>query len=267
MSKLIGSKYGVRGLLAAVFVLAVGVVVATPKLVTGQTLGGRDQPIEALDARTYTQVQSLREAVGLTNDDLATLGLSETQAQAVMLGLIEWTTQNQSRLDAADANERRLARDLREAQRQVNVGPRDERLLKSMSSQSEDLRQARATQRSLRQEGARQALAAAQSGQRAQWESIYGRSAQTRLSQAELQRADDFRIASQGGVVAKDDRGRKISESAQRQAFRQTRTNRLPEVLAAERRVLPIPEELTEPLDPSVLRADGLLIEPRVGID
>lgn len=263
MSRIIGSKYGVQGVLAVAIVAAGAVLVATPHLVTGQTSapiserGG--ELANPLDARTYTRVQSLRREAGLTNEDLATLDMDTTQAEAVMTGLLGWVEQNQARLDAAEAKQRVADRELRELQRRINVGPRDERLIRSMKSKTEAAHQALEERQSLNREAARQALAVVRSDQKTMWEAVHG-TPQTpgrgfgQTSETKRKLIADFEIAKSGRPVSRDATGRKVSEDSQQRSLRQARSSRLYNVNLVEQHVLPIPEELLEAnqIDPEI---------------
>lgn len=258
MNRWMKSRYGVRGVLLALFLSAVTLIVATPHLVEGQSVGERKSVPEALDVQTYSRVQAIRRSVGLTDEDLATLDLSESEAEAVLSSLLSWTKRNGASLDTADANERIAARELRETQRSLNMGPRDESVIRSMASKSEALLSAEEAQRTLRESGARQALALVRSDQRTIWETVNMVVDTRRLpSAAQQQLREDYRLARRGTAKAlEEEDGRRITESVQLRDLRQARSSRLSGVQAASSRVLPVPAELTETLAPGLLLDD-----------
>jgi hypothetical protein len=89
----------------------------------------QEEKAQPLDPVTYSQIQMIREALFLRSHDLAAMGASEQQAAAVLEGLLAWYELNKANLEQADGQVMQAQRELRDAVRQVNVGPRDEGLL------------------------------------------------------------------------------------------------------------------------------------------
>jgi len=85
---------------------------------------------EALEARrVYEKVQVLRMELALGSQDLAALGVSMGSAQQILSTVKSFADSGVESLAAADAAEQAAYRHLAEAQRKVNVGPRDEAVL------------------------------------------------------------------------------------------------------------------------------------------
>ena len=274
------TKRGLRRLSLAVLVLAGGVVFTLPESVEGQNARGQargqsqgqargatDPAALILDAPTYSLVQSTRNATGLTDDDLATLDLDAEQTQAVLEDLVSWTQRNQRRIERAQARIARSASAQRAAQRAVNMGPRSDQTLRTLSNETQARAQAQADCDALCQEGARQALRRVRPSQRALWESVYdqdppsARGAQRNRAQQDL--VSDYFAAKQGRAVERDRNGRTARESAQRRGLRDARQRRRGQVAQTVQQILPPPAELSEaqPLD-ELLGPDGNLLDP-----
>jgi len=102
---------------------------------------------EALAAkRSYEKAQSLRSELSLGSQDLAALGVSEGSAQHILTAVKNFANSESSSqaMAAADAAERVAYRNLAEAQRKVNVGPRDESVLSSIPNLRQNYASAKA---------------------------------------------------------------------------------------------------------------------------
>lgn len=262
MSRLIRSRWGLHGVFILVIVVAGGVVMSTPHLVRGQDAGEPGGAAPAVDERLVAEVQALRADIGLSNEDLAILGLSETQAETVMHRLLDWTQQNQGRLDRAAADERLANRSLREAQRSLNVGPRDEQLIRSLPDKSEAANLARQDRRTLQEEAGRQALASVGSEQQQLWALVHSRSdkAQRPPTAYENELIADYRAARSNRPEINDG----VLGSPRRAGFKRDHAAHMIGVQAAERRVLPVPAIQAEYLDfPPIDEVDGAGLLPR----
>lgn len=263
MGRLIQSKRSIRGAAAILVLLSIVTVAITPYIVEGQSVEESKTKPRSIDILTYSTVQAIRSELGLANDDMALLDLSEERAEGVLVNLVEWAQRNQSRLDAALSKEREAERALRETQRAIRVGPRNERLIQSVAAQSESLSSNRLARRSLQEEGARYALAGVTADQLGLWESVNVRSSQVAISKSQRQLIDDYHAVkshrSKSPGVSEGFR----SENSQTRTFREARVNRLSGVQAAERRVMPTPAELTEAFDASLLLDEnGRVLDP-----
>ena len=78
-------------------------------------------------AAVYAAVSELREMFQLRNEQLASIGCSERCAEEVLKTLVRWYEANHAALRAVRKREAR--RELRQAMRRFNIGPRDESLI------------------------------------------------------------------------------------------------------------------------------------------
>ncbi|MCL2639642.1 MAG: hypothetical protein FWD53_02240 [Phycisphaerales bacterium] len=100
---------------------------------------------EALAAkRVYEKVQSLRLELALGSQDLSALGVSMGSAQQILSAIKSFAESSVEAMAAADAAEQAAYRHLAEAQRKVNVGPRDEGVLSSIPTLREHYLSAKA---------------------------------------------------------------------------------------------------------------------------
>lgn len=87
---------------------------------------------DPVDPWVFDRVQSVRAALSLTNQDLASMGLGLDESKAVLSGLKSWVEQNREPLEAGDRVVYQARRELQLAQRSVRVGPRDEAVIQSI---------------------------------------------------------------------------------------------------------------------------------------
>ena len=92
-----------------------------------------------IDPVTYGQVNRLRRELALTNQDLATMGVDQAAAEAVLGDLLTWYQTNQSTLQQRDQDVRDARAALREAYRKVRIGLRDEFLIAEFPRLQNDL--------------------------------------------------------------------------------------------------------------------------------
>jgi len=236
--------------LAAVALAAVGLSLAAPLLVQGQS-ESPIKPVGALEIspRIYTQVRALRDAVGLSNGDLATLDMSSEQTVELLADLVTWVEGNQGQLIDARARVRTARRELRATQRKISMGSNNSRAaLGLLSKQTQALAAAKLQQQNLYQGVARACLSKTRSDQLAQWEVVHGRTATRTPTQNELQLASVFQEAKRDTAAVADNAKSRGAEHSAVLALRQTRKSRTPGVIAAEQLVLPVPAALSEPL-------------------
>ncbi|MCG8508335.1 MAG: hypothetical protein MI741_03820 [Rhodospirillales bacterium] len=89
--------------------------------------GGGDPPV--IDVATWYGVEHLRGELQLRTGDMASLGLTQAQSEAVLAALLQWQQTNGASLATARQTLRSAARQLREAMQRVHVGPSPSRLL------------------------------------------------------------------------------------------------------------------------------------------
>jgi len=176
MSKRIVSKFSIRGLLAAVLVLAVGVMIATPKLVTGQSVGKAERSVNtkklavenaeadrleteirtrrtrSLDPSVANRVSRVRRTVGVTAEDMAAMDMSTAEAAAVLGDLVAWTERQGPRFKDIEGRQRKARTEMRELQRQINLGTAPSGWRQRHNSQRQDLHEAREAEQKLMEE-------------------------------------------------------------------------------------------------------------------
>jgi len=87
-----------------------------------------------IDVAAYTGMRRLRKAVDLSNETLAAMGCSESNAVEVLEALLGWHQTNSTAIEANRKAKIKAAKDLRLALRKVGMGPRDETLLGKIPS-------------------------------------------------------------------------------------------------------------------------------------
>ena len=203
---------------------------ASPGQLTEDQLLERWEVYEAKASR----LERLRGDLGLTNRDLAAMGLSEAQAQSVLQALLDWSEGNQARVDAARSAERVAQAQLREATRKVRVGPRDESVIRSLPRLRDQVEQKRRARTALQAEAAALVEARLDGAQRGRWLTIRGQ----RHAPGELRYVPGLDAAALSGTE------RATLPLGQRRAIDQARSRirtNLPGVLDAEEAVLPMP--------------------------
>ena len=103
----------------------------------------------ALEPGAYSQVQQLREQWALTNADLAAMGLTQAQAEGVLDTVKAWYTANAATLGRRDQAVRAARTQLWEAYRRINMGPKDESLIRSVPTLQNNLVAATAARQQL----------------------------------------------------------------------------------------------------------------------
>lgn len=78
---------------------------------------------EPIDPYLYTRVQQLRQELSLTNFDLAAMGCDEESATQILESLKSWCRTNQATLDQNHRDTLQAKATIREAIRQINIGP------------------------------------------------------------------------------------------------------------------------------------------------
>jgi len=89
-----------------------------------------------LSPAAYCQLERLRERLCLTNEDLAAMGCSESQARAVLNTLVSWFEQNKSQLRAAQADQIATEDQIRSVRKLVRIGLVDRQTLANFGSLS-----------------------------------------------------------------------------------------------------------------------------------
>ncbi|MEM8738825.1 MAG: hypothetical protein AAGG38_10170 [Planctomycetota bacterium] len=131
------SRFGIRGLLIAVTLLALGLITVTPRLVTGQpkagalrvsssSLGTTTERFKEnrgeIDPALYTRVNQVRQAIGLTRADLAAMNLDEAGATALLTKLLNWCDQKGRQFARIESDLRESRAERARLLQEVNAG-------------------------------------------------------------------------------------------------------------------------------------------------
>jgi len=120
-----GSNAQVRTLLAMSLVMAwccETAVIAKTK--SGDT--------EKVDANTHSAIRTIRREIGLSSRTIAAMGCDQADAREALKTLLLWYRVKEPYFDMAKKAKRRARRDLQRALRKIGMGPRDEKLIKSV---------------------------------------------------------------------------------------------------------------------------------------
>ncbi len=128
------------------------------------------EPAIQVDPAVYSQVQSLREDLALTSQDLAAYGATKEQATAVLNMLRDWVEVNQSSLQQADVQVHLAERDLRMTWQAIHVGPRDEAKVRSIPSLEQRVEQVKQSRTGVQNGAAAQVASILGGDQRLMWE-------------------------------------------------------------------------------------------------
>ena len=120
-----GSNAQVRTLLAMSLVMAWCCETA----VIAKTKSG---DAEEVDGATYSAMGAIRREIQLSNRTIAAMGCDEAGAREILETLLLWCRVKEPYLDIAKKAKRRARRDLRLALQKIGMGPRDEKLIKSV---------------------------------------------------------------------------------------------------------------------------------------
>jgi len=110
---------------------------------------GQDTESEKIEAVTYCRIRDLREEICLRNEDLAAMGCTEANANAVFETLLGWYEAKKASLEAARETQRDAEKALRSALRRIGMGPRDENLIATVPALKAAVAQARAQRKTI----------------------------------------------------------------------------------------------------------------------
>ncbi len=203
---------------------------------------------------TYSRVERVRREAGLGNQDLAALGLSRTDTEAVMARLVEWCEANKAGITRAKAAVTTAKRELREQQRLVRIGEASERQLTDAGGKAKAVVDAEQAYTDLMKAGALHALQAPEiaPGTSTTWQRASGLKgmAKTELRYAEGMDADRLAYLETEAERQKAELSEVMSykEKQACQAVRDRMKASMPGVLLAESLALPLPPELRDEL-------------------
>jgi hypothetical protein len=96
---------------------------------SAETKGG---DTEKVDANTYSAIRKIRKEIGLSNRTMAAMGCDHAAAKEVFKTLLLWYRVKEPYLHIAKRAKRRASEDLRKALQKIGMGPRDDKLVKSV---------------------------------------------------------------------------------------------------------------------------------------
>lgn len=202
-----------------------------------------------LSVVAYQEIQQLREQLAVNNLDLGAMGFTGAEVAALLERLSGWYEQNQQALHRAD-NETMQARSrLQEAMRAMNVGPASPGHQQAYQAASARLVAANESRQQLFNSAA-SILSPLMAGQKQQtWNTARTQSGEYRYvpGLTEAQRVGLARAARSQNQ--RPDGMNQVLTAAQQTALAmalQNQQQRMPEIIAAEEAVLPLPQELKE---------------------
>ncbi len=206
-----------------------------------------------MDVATYTAVSRLRQELALTNADLAAMGCSQEDTQRLLSALVQWCETNKTTLKTKEVAIRQGRNQLRQLHRQINVGPRNERVIAEVQDLYAQLAQQVGDRRSF-VEGAKAAVhAVATADQRSIHQAaLANRGMPNRMRYVPdltgeqvkaIRQAMSRRTTDSAAITSTIDQTLNLLQrSASDQALTNQRRN-MPGVLAAEKNILPTPSE------------------------
>jgi len=200
-----------------------------------------------MDPVDYGKVQQIRQELCLTNFDLAVMGCSQEAATNVLTALSSWYQSHRAELVTAEQSVLEKQRQLHEAVKNVNVGPRSEGNLAQMPTLQQNA-QAATQQRNAIVESAVQALSATLTAEQNQlWLTARANAATTshyryvpNITQAQLKVVQSSPDPLADQVLSADQKQAFITAAANSVQF-------FSGVTAAEAVVLPVPNEMKPP--------------------
>lgn len=139
---------------------------ATPKQAQPEARPAEDR----VSAEVYSRVMQLRGEVALTNEDLAALNLTQSQAGDVLTRLVEWVEANEAALIQTDRAVEDTKRDLASLERRVRAGEADAQDIEGLAALRSAVALARAARVAQYKQAGAHALAPAPATTRDQWQ-------------------------------------------------------------------------------------------------
>jgi len=242
------------GLLTLIVVTIIGSLTFWGDRPASAQLSG-DAP--GMDVQVYQLTQDLRQHLSLTNQDLAAMGSDEAQATALLTDLRGWVERNQDQIEARRQAVRQAKQELRDTQRSIRVGPRNEAEIASVPRLQQDVADAVAAESSLMDGPTATIGSRLTAAQRSVWSTAReNASLPTRyryVSGIDAAQLAQIRAAlsARGGDAQRSrySNADATLTTGQRQAMRSAHEQqqlRLGDVRRAEQEVLPLPVELRD---------------------
>jgi len=228
---------------------------AWPTLYPQPATAQLQQETREIDRQLYERVSSIRQELHLTNRDLAAMGCDQTTAERVLEAAKSWCESSYSQLLQQDAVVIAAERDLRQAMRQINMGPRDQRVVDSLPQLREAVGNAKKQRREFLATAEMQITAPLDFNARRIHETIQAnahlpgrlRYAEDLTSEQVQQLRKIARDAARNTLTDRQTKEQQVLQFSQSQAIDQAKANlgsRMQAVVAAEQNVLPMPAEL-----------------------
>ena len=242
-----------QGLLAA-SVVGLGIAGVVTQLDRGSSTAAAQVEVQPqgdrLDLLTYSRVEQVRRAKGLSNTDLAALGVTDSEASAVLARLAEWCETNAAAITQARQAVNTAKSDLREQQRVVRIGQASQAQLTDTGGKAQAVAAAQQAYTSLLDTGAAYAMQASgmAPGKAAAWQNAAALKGQVDSDLRYLSGMDASRLQTLEAEAARQgvalEQVLSISEQQELRTVRERISARMPGILVAEAVVLPAPEEL-----------------------
>lgn len=208
------------------------------------------------DPVVYGRVQQLRQALGLTQRDLAACGCGAQQTEALLTMLVEWCQSNHLLWEQFQQERMQAQYQMAELSRRINVGPRDAAVLAQFPQRQQQLLAAETRHRELIQSLVPAVEARLNANQAALWAA--GRSngwASDRyryapgLTKEQVRSLQEARKGPLGmGTLEAAEAG--VLTFQQKEAMAAAQANvaaKIVEVSTVEEELLPLPQELRRP--------------------
>ncbi|RPI60771.1 MAG: hypothetical protein EHM48_06690, partial [Planctomycetaceae bacterium] len=122
---------------------------ASPAIAQAPVAGVAGGEVAGVDAVAYACVGQLREELALTNADLAAMGCGQAQAEEVLGALKGWALTHDVQWQQQQELVGELRNALRQTYRRINVGPKDQGVIRQLPRQKEQFAAAKAQSRKL----------------------------------------------------------------------------------------------------------------------
>jgi len=124
-------RWQLLGLTVIVIAIITPIWYSAPSVRPVQAQSGEREAPTSLDVQTWSNVQQLRRELLLQGHDMAAMGMTQPQAEALLASLLQWEQANRQALQSARQAKLAARKQLREAMQQVHVGPSPRRLLEN----------------------------------------------------------------------------------------------------------------------------------------
>ena len=220
--------------------------------------------VYAIAGGPYSQIQAIRTQLSLKGADLAAMDCSQADAERVLGALRQWYDVKQAELATARTVAAKAARELRETRRKISVGPRDEQLILRVPGMTHELMATEKAHRELIKTAIPAVEAVLSDSSKAVWAaaranftgSDYGYVPDLTPQQkktlgaaynakiANASKSPEARTEAQTAYIAAENQTLTEQQKTALATIRANLRGMMPGVLAATRKIMPVPKEL-----------------------